>query len=282
MKTLRAEHRHIASVMQLLDEQLQSIEAEKQVDPHVVFETMEYITTWPDRFHHPREDLIYSRVAELDAKAADDVDTLQRDHDHSARSGQKLLKDIASWQKGETSASAIVKAGREYISHTYEHMNVEEKVVFPHIEATLTLEDWRELAEDDALEAVSMPIFGPRVQREFRGLARRLRRGVRRQVERGAMAEWVGIEAVVESLEVLSLAYDSARDSATSHWQAAVDDSKSLIRESPVSAPLRLSLNNLKLGYRLLGEVVEISRETLSDLEQVNEERKQRLGLFKR
>ena len=81
---------------------------------------------------------------------------------------------------------------------------------------------------------------------------------------------------------MLSLAYDSARDSATSHWQAAVDDSKSLISESPVSAPLRLSLNNLKLGYRLLGEVVEISRETLSDLEQVNEERKQRLGLFKR
>ena len=280
MKALRAEHRHIATVMQLFSDQLQAIEAGETVDAHVVYEIMDYMATWPDRYHHPREDLIYHRVAELDRKAADDVDTLQRDHDVTARRGQQLLQDIERWREGELKGSAIVKMGREYVGHMYEHMNVEEKVVFPHIESVLTLEDWRELAEDDELRAVSLPVFGPRVQREFRNLARKLRRGVRRRVERGVVEEWVGIEALMESLEVLSLAYETVRETAGDHLRTALDDSREIFRESPVSAPLRCSINNMKLGYRLLEDMVDISRETVDDLTRVNRERKERVQLL--
>ena len=280
MKALRAEHRHIATVMQLFSDQLQAIEAGDTVDVHVVYEVMDYMATWPDRYHHPREDLIYNRVAELDRKAADDVDTLQRDHDVTARRGQELLRDIERWREGEVKGSAIVKAGREYVGHMYEHMNVEEKVVFPHIESVLTLEDWRELAEDDELRAISLPVFGPRVQREFRNLARKLRRGVRRRVERGVVQEWVGIEALMESLEVLSLAYETARETAGDHLRTALDDSREMFRESPVSAPLRCSVNNMKLGYRLLEDMLDISRETVDDLTRVNRERKERVQFF--
>ena len=63
MKALRAEHRHIATVMQLFADQLKAIEEGQLVDTHVVYEIMDYMVTWPDRYHHPREDLIYSRVA---------------------------------------------------------------------------------------------------------------------------------------------------------------------------------------------------------------------------
>ena len=281
MKALRAEHRHIATVMQLFSDQLQAIEAGDPVDAHVVYEVMDYMASWPDRYHHPREDLIYGRVAELDRKAADDVDTLQRDHDAAARRGQRLLRDIERWREGEVKGAVIVKAGREYVGHMYEHMNVEEKVVFPHIESVLSLEDWRELAEDDELRAVSTPVFGPRVQREFRNLARRLRRGVRRRVERGVVQEWVGIEALMESLEVLSLAAETARETAGDHVRTALDDSREMFRESPLSAPLRCSINNMKLGFRLVGDMVDISREVFDDLDRVNRERRERSALFR-
>lgn len=280
MKALRAEHRHIATVMQLFSDQLQAIESGSEVDAHVVYEIMDYMATWPDRYHHPREDLIYGRVAELDRKAADDVDTLQRDHDAAAKRGQQLLRDIERWREGEVKGSVIVKSGREYVGHMYEHMNVEEKVVFPHIESVLTLEDWRELAEDNELRAVSIPVFGPRVQRDFRNLARRLRRGVRRRVERGVVEEWVGIEALMESLEVLSLAAETARETAGDHLRSALEDSREMFRAAPLSAPLRCSINNVKLGYRLVGDMIDISREVFDDLERVNRERRERSELF--
>src|SRR5210317_742952 len=124
-------------------DQPKSIENGQLVDTHVVYEIMDYMVTWPDRYHHPREDLIYGRVAEIDARAADEVDTLQRDHDRAAVRGREVLKAIERWREGEGSGAAVAKSGRLYIDHMYEHMNVEEKVVFPHIESVLSLQDWR-------------------------------------------------------------------------------------------------------------------------------------------
>lgn len=282
MKALRAEHRHMATVMQLFLDQLKALEGGQVVDAHVLYEVMDYMVQWPDRYHHPREDLIYSRVAELDSRASDDVDTLQRDHDRTAKNGKQLLRDIRAWRDGALPAGKLVKAGRAYIDHLYEHMNVEEKVVFPRIEAVLTLEDWRELAEDDQLEAVALPVVGPQVQREFRALARRLRRRVRRSVERGAMSEWIGIEAFMESLEVLSLAYDSARSSTGEHLRTAVDEAREMFQESPITAPVLCALNNTRLGLAFARDVFAISRDTVEDLIQVNRDRRHRLGRLDR
>lgn len=282
MKTLRAEHRHMATVMQLFADQLKAIEEGQLVDTHVVYEIMDYMVSWPDRYHHPREDLIYGRIAELDARAADEVDTLQRDHDRTAVRGREVLKDIERWREGEITGDVVARQGRNYIDHIYEHMNIEEKVVFPHIESVLTLEDWRELAEDDELRAVADPVFGTRVQREFRNMTRKLRRNVRRGVERGTMVEWIGIEALMESLEVVTMAYESARDIAGDHFRAALEDSKDMFQESPLSAPFRCAANNARLTFRLMGEVAEISRDTLDDLSRVNQERKDRVRLLDR
>ena len=282
MKALRAEHRHMATVMQLFADQLKAVEDGELVDTHVVYEIMDYMVSWPDRYHHPREDLIYGRVAEIDSKAADEVDTLQRDHDRTATRGREVLRDIERWREGEVSGAVVAKSGRNYIDHIYEHMNVEEKVVFPHIESVLSLQDWRELAEDDHLRAVADPVFGPRIQREFRNLTRKLRRNLRRGVERGTMVEWIGIEALMESLEVLSMAYESARNSASDHARAAWEDCQDMFRDSPLTAPFQCAANNAKLTLRLLEDVAEISRDTYGDLSRVNQERKDRVRLLDR
>jgi hemerythrin-like domain-containing protein len=282
MKALRAEHHHMGTVMQLFADQLDAIEGGELVDTHVVYEIMYYMVTWPDRFHHPREDLIYARVAEVNPASADDVDTLQRDHDHTAKLSRGVLQDIERWRLGEVSGGVVVKSGRAYVERIYEHMNVEEKVVFPRIEETLTLQDWRDLTEDDQLEAVASGVFGPQVQREFRNMTRKLRRSLRRSVERGTMVEWMGVEAFMESLEVVSIAAESARDTTGESLRMALQDSLKYFREAPLSAPLRCFANNTRITLRLLGEVAGISRETLDDLSRVNQERKDRIRLMDR
>ena len=280
MKTLYAEHRHIASVMQLLAGQLAAIEAGEPVDTHVVYETMDYMVTWPDRYHHPREDLIYAHAAELDPGLADSVDTLQRDHDNTARAGREVLEQIERWRDGSLPGAGLVKSGRAYIDHLYAHMNSEEKLVFPQIEHTLGAQDWSELAADDQLRPVSDPVFGYRVQREYRNLARKLRRGVRRRVERGTMVEWLSVEALLESLEVLAMARESARNSAGDHLRAAWDEGVQMFRESALTAPWRCAGNNARLGLRLLQDVAEISRDAVDDLSRVNREHKARIRLM--
>jgi hemerythrin-like domain-containing protein len=282
IKTLLAEHRHMASVMALFAEQMDAIEKGQLLDPHLVYEIMDYMVTWPDRFHHPREDLIYARVAELDVDGADEADTLQRDHDTTAKMGRELLRDIERWRQGDLSGNHLVKHGRAYVDHIYEHMSVEEKLVFPHIEDVLSSQDWRELEAEDQFSAVSMPIFGPRVQREFRNVARRLRRGVRRSVEQQTLSEWIGIEALMESVEVLSIAYDSSVHSAGEHARDALKEAAELVKDDLVTAPWRVATNNARMTLGFIGDVAEISREALGDLADVNRARMDRVRLLTR
>jgi hemerythrin-like domain-containing protein len=282
MRTLRAEHKHMASVMQIFSDQMDSIEAGELIDPHLVYEIMDYMVTWPDRFHHPREDLIYARVAELDPAGADEVNTLQRDHDNTGKLGRGLLQDVENWRQGDLTGSKLIKNGRAYVDHIHEHMNIEEKLVFPHIESTLSAQDWRDLDAEDQLAAVSTPIFGAAVQREFRNVARKLRRGVRRSVEQQTMNEWIGIEAFMESLEVISMAYDSTRHSASEHGRDALKEATDIIRENPISAPLKVAANNARMTLGFIGEVAEISRETFDDLVNVNQARKDRARILAR
>jgi hemerythrin-like domain-containing protein len=103
------------------------------------------------------------------------------------KKAHKLLADIDLWRKGEITGDSIVKDGRNYIDKMYVHMNTEESVVFPQIESVLSIEDWRELAVENQLKPAADPVFGGRVDREFRNLARKLRRNLRHTVERGAM-----------------------------------------------------------------------------------------------
>jgi hypothetical protein len=86
----------------------------------------------------------------------------------------------------------------------------------------------------------------------------------------------------MESLEVVSIAYESARGIAGEHVRTALQDSVELFRETPLAAPLRVVANNFRVTFRLLGEVAEISRETLHDLARVNQERKDRVRLMDR
>ncbi|MEP1593107.1 MAG: hypothetical protein ABJK20_00975, partial [Halieaceae bacterium] len=90
MAALRAEHRHMASVMELMAQQLDAVAEGDLVDTHMLYESMDYMLSWPDRYHHPREDLIYGRVADIDSSAADNVDSLQREHDDMAGRGREV------------------------------------------------------------------------------------------------------------------------------------------------------------------------------------------------
>jgi hemerythrin-like domain-containing protein len=183
MTTLLAEYRHMATMLKVLEKQLDLIEADGNINKKVVYETLYYITEYPDRFHHPREDAMFQRAAQLSDKLADDVDTLQHDHDQIGDRGTRALQAAVEWQQGKHDTIKLVKTGRAYMAELFRHMEVEEKVVFPKIEATLSVWDWRELAADDTLLPAADPVFGPRVGREFRNVARRtLRRGVENAV----------------------------------------------------------------------------------------------------
>ena len=282
LASLRGEHRHIASVLALLSDHLNAIERSELVNTHVVYEILDYMVTWPDRFHHPREDVIFAYAADVDARLAQDRRRLEKEHDALARAGKELLHTIERWRRGAADGSEVVRLGREYVQSHYRHMSFEESDVFPAIDVVLNRNDWRELAADDQLRPVGDPVFGRRVQREFRNLARKLRRNLRRGVERTAVAEWVGLESLLEAGEVVSMAAQSGRSITRDHIVTGLREATYITLDAPLRAPLLCAANNLRLTLEWAEEMQGVYRDTAVDLLRINRERKDRMRLLRR
>jgi hemerythrin-like domain-containing protein len=287
LATLHAEHLYMATLLKLADGQLESLLAgEDSVDSRVLYESLHYMTHYPDAFHHPREDMVYQRAGELDQSIADDVDTLQREHDYLAEMGAKALQKVASWQAGELAFKDAATPAREYIDAVYRHMNAEEKLIFPQIEKLLSDEDWRQLEQEDLLTPVADPVFGPKIGREYRNIARKARRALRRGVEDVALVEWVGLEAVLEGLEVLSMALDSSRDAAREQLEAVLQETGELVDgRADNGGLLLLPWHCAKTGGKryvsFLREIGGISKDTFSDLGELGRGTRDRIKLIR-
>lgn len=287
LATLYAEHRYMATLMKLLTEQLTALEQDEAVDAHILYELMQYMSSFPDQYHHPREDMVYQRAAELDPSLADSVDTLQRDHDYLAEVGAGTLKAIKNWRSGGKPAADIVTRGHEYVAALYRHMSVEEKLVFPQIEKLLTADDWAELEADDLLAPVMDPVFGTRVAREYRKLARSARRALREGAEDVAVGEWIGFEAMLEGIEVINIALDGGKAAAREHFEVALADNLSIVEEAReggglVLVPLRCAMANTGHYLGFLRDCGQLLRDTGSDLVEVRRAMRERLRLGRR
>jgi hypothetical protein len=113
-------------------------------------------------------------------------------------------------------------------------------------------------------------------------MARKLRRSLRRGVERRAVADWVSIEALLEGYEVLSMASQSGRSVTWDTLRTGIREATYITLDQPLKAPLLCAANNTRLTLQWLSEMQEIYRDASLDLLRVNRERKDRLRLLRR
>jgi hypothetical protein len=109
------------------------------------------------------------------------------------------------------------------------------------------------------------------VAREYRNIARKARRTLRRGAEDAALVEWIGLEAFLEGLEVLAIAGESSRATFVEHYELATRETlemlQSAMREGGlVSLPLRCTLNGGSHYVGVLKDLGGIARDTVTDL----------------
>ena len=274
----------MGTLLRLLGTQLDLLDEGEPVDGQVLYETLHYMTHYPDAFHHPREDLVYQRAGEVDPALADSVDTLQREHDYLAEAGARALAAVSDWHEAGEDPARFEAPVREYVDLLYRHMSAEESLVFPEIERLLSREDWAILEQEDLLAPVPDPVFGPRVEREYRNIARKARRALRRGAEDAALVEWIGLEAFLEGLEVLMMAGESTRVSASEHYNAATAETLELVRAALrgrglLTLPWRCSAIGGGHYLKFLRDIGAIARDASTDLDELRKGTRERIGM---
>ena len=166
---LNSDHANVAKLLDLLESEILSIEVGKTPDYPLLRNIMQYITQYPDRYHHPKEDLIFAQLVRREPGVRSDVEALLKEHVSLGTAGwefDRLLRkaDVDSVHMRE----GVAAAGFAYVRALREHMLKEERKLFPLTMAVLTKEDWQLI--DDEVDAIEDPLFGEMIAEDYQRL----------------------------------------------------------------------------------------------------------------
>jgi hemerythrin-like domain-containing protein len=169
MTRLREEHRNIAKILRALEHQLANFDTTEQPDYDVLAAIAGYFLSFPDRCHHPKEDLVYRKMCERDPTLARTMASLDAEHEKIsalARHFQEAVQNVL--QEVEVSRSAFDEVAHHFVREQRRHMQMEEERFFPLALQILTPDDWVEINKRITRE--EDPVFGGDVSQEFAAL----------------------------------------------------------------------------------------------------------------
>lgn len=143
---LQLEHRKIGKVLGVLQHQLSQLKAGLPVD-RLLFDTaMDYLAGFPDQCHHPKEDLVYRKLASRFPALADSVRDLTREHEdigHLTRELRQAFSD--SRLQTDVGDAALAERLQEFLEFYNLHMTMEEQHFFPTALQHLSQRDFEEI-----------------------------------------------------------------------------------------------------------------------------------------
>ena len=134
----------------------------------------DYLESFVDRYHHPKEDdVLFPRLRERDPEAAPLLDRLGADHRVGAERLAGLRAALTAVLRDEADAEAdLADRLAAYAKAQIDHIRLEETEILPRARKALTAADWE--AIDAAFRDNDDPLFGPHPRIAFRALVHRM------------------------------------------------------------------------------------------------------------
>ncbi len=171
--TLYSEHRYINALLDTLERQANRLVPGKIADYPLMLDIVDYLTHYPGRYHHPREDMLFDMLWKRDKSFHKHVDRLNREHETLKTFNDALFEQLTGIASGRrVDASELRASLQRYIDGYRKHMDFESGEIFPRSSGKLSAKDLKTLEEKTRY--LDDPIFGSDVENQYRRLARNL------------------------------------------------------------------------------------------------------------
>ena len=94
IQALHNEHIYMSNLLDSLEEQVALIATGRDADFHLLLDIIDYMQSFPERFHHPKEDLIFQRMALRDEHSVLDVQAMMAEHKVIEKLTRRLAASI--------------------------------------------------------------------------------------------------------------------------------------------------------------------------------------------
>lgn len=168
-----AEHANFSRLLDLLEQQLARFHEGEQPDYGLMLDAITYLREGPDRFHHPREDVMFAQLARRDPSMRIPINRLLQEHRVIAVAGEELRARLEDVVAGSVVARATLEAAAAvYLTYYRHHLGTQERDVLPRAAQALTPQDWKAISS--VIEPGPDPLFGEPPAERYRGLRARL------------------------------------------------------------------------------------------------------------
>ncbi len=170
---LREEHVNFRKLLDLLEKQLDLFHRGETPDYPLMTDILHYMTHYPDHFHHPKEDVIFTHLVERDSRAVQNVEELARQHHVIAESGTRLHENLESVLNGALMPRQMIEApGLLYVTYYRTHMDKEESDLFVLAEKMLQDDDWKKINAE--ARSHPDPMFSNGIEERYRAVYRHI------------------------------------------------------------------------------------------------------------
>jgi len=170
LEIIQAEHRSMWQILNVLEECAHVARQGDTPERGLVDLVLEYLETYIDEVHHPKEDkYLFSALIARSENARDLVEDLQGQHGQEA---ERLARVRAELVNKDLDLEAFAAVAEDYIGFQREHMRQEEDNLFPLAREHLTESDWQGI--EDAFANNKDPVFGEHTDEKYAVLRSRI------------------------------------------------------------------------------------------------------------
>lgn len=163
------EHLRFARMLDFLEHEMIAFHAGEHPRYELMRDAVHYLHHFADRFHHPREDVAFTRIVEREPGMRLAINRLLQEHRVIGVTGEtllKLLEDIL--EDTVIERSTVEAAAATYLVYYRHHLATEETDVLPLAKELLTPDDWAAVAT--AVPPGPDPFFGDDIGARYRDL----------------------------------------------------------------------------------------------------------------
>ncbi len=167
------DHAYFSRLLRMLQHQVEVFETGQRPNYELMQDILSYLRNYSDRFHHPREDVAFARLALHRPELGPTLTRLRQEHRVISVAGEKLLGLLTAILDDSVVPRAEVEAAAAtYLVYYNSHIAREENEILDRAGAALNAEDWE--AVNAAAPAGIDPVFGIPSDQAYRELRRQI------------------------------------------------------------------------------------------------------------
>jgi hemerythrin-like domain-containing protein len=175
IQILLEEHRNIDKLLLVLEHELEVFDRSEEPDYEILQAVIQYFQDYPESCHHPKEDMVFEKLKVRDPAAANRIGDVEAEHQVETVRLRRLVEAVEEILAGrEFLRQTFHDVVHDFIEHQRQHMDKEERLLFPAAVKVLRPDDWAEI--DARLNDRKDPLFNGVIETKFQALQRMILR----------------------------------------------------------------------------------------------------------